>query len=319
MIIVLEKHYSLNEDLRVGLSTVEFFKTLKSNGTDDLVKLEGETLNRFQAVLLDITEDIKSVCNENNITYMLLGGSLLGAVRHNGFIPWDDDMDLGILSSDYDRFIKCFKERFGSKYWVHTDDTPEYGMTIGRIRLKGSICRGREDAYLDECGFFVDLFRIENVSDNKLLRKLHEIICMAMGLFLSCRVFYRNRDLMRELAEGNKTAEKVFNRKILIGSLLRFASVTKWAQWTQKCHEMCKNNNSKCVAIPSGRKHFSGEIYERQGLCNTVLHCFDGHEFAIPKDYDGYLTQLYGDYMSIPPVQKRESHILLELKFPGDS
>lgn len=301
------------------LSTVEYFKTLNSDTTGDLAHLEGDDLIRFQKILMDMTEDIAEVCRKYNVTYMLLGGSLLGAIRHNGFIPWDDDMDLGILSSDYDRFIEAFRKEYGDKYWVHTDDTPEYGMTIGRIRLKGSVLRGREDKFLDECGFFIDLFRIENVPDNKLIRKLHGTLCMGMGLFLSCRVFYRNRELMRELAKGNKEAEKIFNRKIRIGSLLRFFSVTKWAQLTQKCHEMCKNNNSRCVAIPSGRKHYFGEIYDREGLCNTELHEFDGHKFMIPVNYEGYLKQLYGDYHRIPSVEERESHIFLEIRFPEET
>lgn len=300
-------------------STVEYFKNFSSESTEKLVHLEGEELVRFQKVLLKITADIAFICEKNNITYILVGGSLLGAIRHNGFIPWDDDMDLGILSDDYDRFIEAFRKEFSDKYWIHTDSTPEYGMTMGRIRLKGSICRGREDRFLDECGFFVDLFRIENVSNFKIIRTLHGVLCMGMGLFLSCRVFYRNRELMLSLAKGNREAEKIFKRKIRIGSLLRFASVQKWAHMTQKCHQMCRNSNSKYVCIPSGRKHFFGEIYLRDNLCVTEQHEFDGYSFAVPKDSIGYLKQLYGDYMKIPSPEERESHILLELKFPEDS
>lgn len=302
----------------MGLSTVEFFKTLDSDTTKNLVHLEGEELVRFQKILIGITEDIRKVCEANGITYVLLGGSLLGAVRHNGFIPWDDDMDLGILSDDYDRFIEAFRKEFPDKYWVHTDDTPEYGMTIGRIRLKGSICRGREDKYMEECGFFVDLFRMENVSNFKLIRNLHGVLCMGMGLLLSCRVFYRNRELMLELAKGNEEATKIFKKKIRLGSLLRFASVRRWAKMTQACHGMCHNSKSTYVAIPSGRKHFFGEIYRRDNMCKPVMHEFDGHSFAVPADSESYLKQLYGDYMRIPAPEEREAHILLELKFPDE-
>lgn len=283
------------------------------------VHLDDKDLPRLQKILIGMAEDIKSVCEEQNVTYMLCGGSALGAARHDGFIPWDDDLDLGILSSDFDRFIKAFEEKFGDKYWIHTENTPELGSTIATIRLKGSVFKGRDDIHTDECGIPIDLFRIENVSDYKLVRKFHGLCCMAMGLFLSCRVFYRNREFLRKISESNPEAKKVFNRKIRIGFCLSFLSVTTWTKLTHKCYHACKNNNSKLVSIPSGRKHFTGEIYKREGLCNTVPHEFDGHTFPVPVDNDGYLRQLYGDYMKIPKPEDREYHVFLDLKFPEET
>lgn len=301
----------------MGLSTVETFKKIKKD-SDKFIHLEGDLLRKYQMALLGIAEDIIAVCEDEGIVYHLSGGSCLGAIRHQGFIPWDDDMDLGILGEHFDRFVEKFTERFGDKYWVHTCRTPEYGMTIGRVRLKGSVCRGREDVEMEECGFFIDLFRMENTFDNPVGRMLHGVLCMGMGLLLSCRCFYKNRKLMLELAQDNPDVIKAFKFKISLGRLLSFMSVQKWARLTQWCHELSKNSKSKYVTIPSGRKHYFKEMYLREGMVETVKKEFEGHQWNVMKNYEDYLTKLYGDYMWIPPEEDRESHVLLELKFPEE-
>lgn len=301
----------------MGLSTVSLFKQMNKDMTG-MIRLEGDLLRKYQMAVLDIAKDIISVCEAENITYHLTGGSALGAVRHHGFIPWDDDMDIDILGSDFDLFVSKFLEKFGNKYWIHTYDTPDYGMTVNRVRLKNSIFRGREDVGNDECGFFVDLIRIENVSDNVVIRKIHGFFCLAFGLCLSCRNFYKNRELMLELAGDNKEVLKVFKTKINIGRLLSFMSVTKWAKLTQKVYGACKNKNSKFVSVPAGRNHFFGEMYERKDFVETTKMEFEGNMWNIPKEYDKYLSHMYGTYMVVPEVGNREDHVLLELKFPDE-
>ena len=302
----------------MGLSTFEAFKNMNTNG-NEYTHLEGELLRKFQFELLKIAEDIAKVCEENNIMYQLSGGSVLGAVRHKGFIPWDDDMDINIFGHHFEKFIKCFKEKYGHKYWIHTQDTPNYGMVIARVRLKGSVARMREDIDNDQCGFYVDILRIVDLYDNVILRKLHGVLCMGMGLLLSCRNFYKNRKFMRKLEKENPAIKKTFETKIFLGRLLSFMSLTRWTQLTQKCYSMCKNSKSKYVGIPSGRKHYFGEIYLRSKLGVNTKLSFEEKIFNVPKDYDYYLTKLYGDYMWIPPVDQRETHILMELKFPKES
>lgn len=301
----------------MGLSTVTLFKHITKD-MDGMIRLEGDLLRKYQMSILSIAKDIISVCEDENITYHLTGGTALGAVRHHGFIPWDDDMDIDILGSDFDKFLEKFSTKFGDKYWVHTYDTPNYGMTVNRVRLKNSVFRGREDVENEECGFFVDVIRIENVSDNALIRKIHGFFCLASGLCLSCRNFYKNRVLMLDLAGDNKEVLKVFKTKINIGRLLSFMSVTKWAKLTQKIYGACKNNNSKYVSVPAGRKHFFGELNERKDFVETTKMEFEGYSWDIPKAYDKYLSHMYGDYMKIPEKSDREEHVLLELKFPEE-
>ena len=141
---------------------------------------------------------------------------------------------------------------------------------------------------------------------------------MGFGFLLSCRNFYEKRKLMMELANDDKALKKVFRIKINIGRLLSLISLKHCLITTQKCYGMCKNNKSKYVTIPAGRKHFFGELYKRDGMENTIKVSFEGHNWEIAKNYNDYLTKLYGNYMELPSEENRETHFRVELKFPDE-
>ena len=297
-------------------STVDQFK--QQLNVEGAVKLTGGILKKYQKYLLMIAEDIISVCEEEDISYHLTGGSALGAVRHGGFIPWDDDMDIDILGSDFDRFEKAFLARFADKYWFHTYKKNNYGILVSRVRLRNSVFRTREDAENDECGFFVDIIRIENTFNNPVLRFMHGMDCMGMGFLLSCRNYFHNRKKVLRMAGDNKRLAAVLKTKIFIGRLISFRSLDKWAAKVQRCYSRCKNNNSVFVSVPAGRKHYFGEMYRRSDFVESRKMNFEGHMWNVPKDYDAYLRNMYGDYMKLPDPQDREEHVVLELKFPDD-
>ncbi|MDO4623544.1 MAG: LicD family protein [Eubacteriales bacterium] len=300
------------------LTTNDLFKEIaNANSGYDLICPEGETLKRYQQVVLSITRDVIEVAEEEHVRYHITGGSALGAVRHQGFIPWDDDMDIDMLGEDFDRFITAFRRKYGDKYWIHTCDSKNYGGVASKIRLKGTVSRGREDMHTDECGISIDIFRIENVPNNPVIRRIHGTICLGMGYLLSCRNFYRNRDFLMKIAPS-KEARKLFRMKIRIGRLLAWRSADRWAQRTQAWYSMCRNNHSRYVSVPSGRNHYFGEIYKREDFVETTTAEFEGNRWPVPKAIDAYLTHMYGDYRKIPPEDKREKHMLFELRFPDD-
>ncbi len=296
------------------LSTISTLKHLNSS-SERVITLDQDELHRLQQVLLSIAEDIIDVCEREHISYHLTGGSALGAVRHKGFIPWDDDLDIDILGSDFDRFEKTFIRKYGDRYWLETYQTPGFGNTRYRVRQKGSVCRATEDVNAKECGIFVDLIRIENTFDFAPYRWLHGAFCMGFGFLLSCRNFYQNRDLLLELVRNDRENTRIFRIKIDIGRFLSFLSLETWAGITQRCYGLCKNNHSKYVTVPAGIKHYFGEMRLRKDFVQTVDAEFEGHIWKIPKDYDGYLKGMYGNYMEIPKEADREKHVFLELKF----
>ena len=146
----------------MSLSTLEVFKHIQPEGA---VVLTDEQLLDLQKTLNGILRDIVSVCAKHHLRYFLGGGSALGAIRHHGFIPWDDDIDINMPREDHDRFVQVFRQEFGTKYWVHTpEETAGYGLLLSRVLLKGTSVRTREDFHNPECGAFIDIFVIENTT-----------------------------------------------------------------------------------------------------------------------------------------------------------
>lgn len=113
------------------LSTFDALKRIQSKNAVQYVCMEGEILKKYHQILLEIASDIISVCEKEKIVYQLSGGTALGAVRHKGFIPWDDDLDINIFGSQCDEFIEKFEKDFGDKYWVNTVKTPGYFSIVG--------------------------------------------------------------------------------------------------------------------------------------------------------------------------------------------
>ena len=302
----------------MGLATVAVFKNL-SGKNSKLKELSDKDLKKLQQTLLSMMKDFDDVCQKNNIDYMLGGGSCLGALRHRGFIPWDDDMDLNMTRKDYEKFCRIFSEELGDNYWLQTPEkTHDYGLAFARLRKKGTVFRSREDYYSDdENGIYIDIFIIENTYNCRIARTLHGLLSLTTGFVLSCRNFYRNRKFYMELAGEDKKVKRVFRTKIMMGFFVSWRSVDGWVKTWNSVNKMCKNNKSRYVVVPTGRRHFFGEIYERKKYCKYERVPFEQMTVLVSKDSDAYMTHLYGDYMKIPEKNQRESHVFIELDF-GD-
>lgn len=294
----------------MNLSTVGAFKHIDS---DRCVILDKQQLKLLQHTLLDILDDFVEVCNEHHLKYCLGGGSALGAVRHQGMIPWDDDIDINMPRRDYERFIQIFSEKYSHKYWIHTpSSTSNYGLLLARIRLKGTCVKTREDFFNDECGAFIDIFIVENIPDHLFLRALHGFGSMALGFILSCRKFYRDRQHLLPLAEKNKKLKRVFKVKIALGFLTSICSIDFWTRIADHWNSLYKNENSDYVSIPAGRRHYFGEICPRKSVCEYDLKNFNGRQVNCAANSDLYLSNLYGtNYMTPPKDHEKERHVVL--------
>jgi len=298
----------------MNLSTAKAFKRIKNN--DNLFSLSEEDFTLLHKSLSEMLKDFDEVCKKYDIKYFLCGGSMLGAIRNNHIIPWDDDIDIFVTREDYERFNDIFKTELASKYWNQIPGiTKDFSVMAGKLRKKGTIFLAREDASEEEAGIWIDIFILENTYDNAVLRFVHGFLCMASGFLLSCRSFSCQKDILLSIADGDKHLTRIFKTKIFIGKLLSFLSVDKWASFTNKVYSMCKNKNSLYVVCPGGVKHFTGELYKRNPFCERKQIEFENIQTYISADYDGYLKNLYGDDYMIPHNEdEREIHVVRKFK-----
>lgn len=293
------------------LQTNEMFKRELSHKQH---RLTDEELAGVKAVVYEILCDVTAVCDDLGIPYMLGGGTALGAVRHKGFIPWDDDIDLNIERKYIDRLLDEIEARYKDKYYIEAPlRTPGYLSSWVMIHKNGTVFQeylvksGREN------GIKIDIFVIENTFDDPIRRLWHGI-CSEAGLFLlSCYRMYLWRDEFHALAEGNKKAELVIRIKEKIGKLFAKKG-SYWYERVQRCLMRCGQENSKYVTIPSGRGHFWGELYKREAFLQTIPMQFEDKILPVTVDYEHYLQNLYGEYMKLPPESAREHHIIYDVQ-----
>ena len=275
------------------------------------VCLSDVELRDLQQTLTGMLQDIVMVCNKYQIPYFLVGGTALGAMRHQGFIPWDDDIDIAMFRRDYEHFLSCFDADMADKYYVQSPEyTDGYPSLIPRIRARGNVVRSREDLWTDEAhsGAWVDLFVIENTFDNKILRFCHGIMSLCLGGILACRKTFATRKALQPfIVRKSKYARKVLLRS-LIGGCLGWIPVNWLRKMANGCNRMCKCNSGKFVTIPTGHWRFFGDMYARVDFSGTRMAEFERIPCRIPASVEKYLSHCYGAWQKIPPESGREVH-----------
>jgi lipopolysaccharide cholinephosphotransferase len=269
--------------------------------------LSDEQVRQLQQVLLVLLDDMLAICRKYGLHFILIGGSAIGAVRHRGFIPWDDDLDTAMTRSDFEKFVKVIRTEYADKYTIlYPQDRDNNGRIIPKLRLKGTEYRTILEWDMKDCGIFIDIFIIENVFNNPAAMLAQGAVSYFFGFALACRRFWYGRDYYLKVAPGMGS-----RFKCAAGALLSFASLGKWSSWTDRWHQICRNDHSKKVSIPTDDKHFFGGLYPRNFLCSYKEADFEGRKVLIPEEYDTYLTDLYGSYMELPPEEKRTRNACL--------
>lgn len=268
-----------------------------------------QTTEKLHKCQLLLASELKRLCEKHNIKYYMIAGTLLGAVRHKGFIPWDDDMDFAIMRCDYARFLKVCKAELGEDFVLQEMFIDKnYALPMAKLLLKGTVLAEYTTVNNKALkGIYIDVFPFDSIPDSEALRKKHSRkIYILKYLFLA--------------KQSYKFPKKGEYKKSLIYALLKFATffVTKSFLRNSLENELCrfKNEKTKKVAAIGGAYPYSKESVERQWFEESVELDFENIKLSAPKDYTEYLTYFYGDYMTPPPEDKRENrHNVVKLDF----
>ena len=300
------------------LETNKTFKT-ELCYSDKLYTLTDEDVKDVQRELLSVFLDLKKVMEENDIPYVLGGGSVLGAIRHKGFIPWDDDIDLNVERQYLVPLKEAIYQRYGDKYYVQLPvECEEHYSTFWDVQKRGTVFRESLAQKEGCCGLKVDIFPIENTYSNGFLRKIHQILSDGASFVLSCIRFHDRKEEYMDLAGENQKAISVIRIKALIGSPLSL-SRKFWLRFANQVFSMCKNHDSEYVVVPTGRRHFKGEIYKREAFARGREVEFCNTTAMVPFDTTAYLIRLFGeDYMKVPKKDEQEHHMVYEFKLNGE-
>ena len=269
----------------------------------EIKEIKGEDFRRLQLLELDMISELDRVCRKHNINYVIFCGTLLGAVRHKGYIPWDDDADIGMTREDYEKFKKVTDELDSDICYFqdHTTD-PEYRWGYGKLRRTGTtFIRAGQEHLKCQTGVFIDIFPFDDVPKRVFFQMIQDFYCFCLRKITWSEV-------------GKKQARGFM--KFWYNSLSRISVDTvfkKLGRYTEKSSKRTDNKVRLLMFKSFGKLYRKSPLKERYGLPKKWLleraeYEFEGKRFFGTKDYDGFLTWLYGDYMQLPPEDERDPH-----------
>ena len=249
-----------------------------------------------QQALLTLLQEFDRVCKKLDIPYVLFAGTMLGAVRHQGFIPWDDDLDIMMLRRDYDRFLAEAETVLDTeRFFLQKEFSPHWPMFFSKLRLNGTTCLEKyhpKDPEVHQ-GVYMDIFPCDDAATGTIGRKVQ---------FLASKIVIA-KSLDRRGYETDSAKKKLFMSlcRVLPGKLF-------WKICTRG-----REGGTTVHSFLGGASGYEKNVYPRSYFAETVQLPFEDGLYPVSADYDALLQQLYGDYHVLPPEDQRaiKQHAIL--------
>ena len=277
-------------------------------------KYDKKVLTKLHEVQLHILADFMNVCEKYNLPYFVVYGTAIGAVRHHGFIPWDDDIDVAMLREDYDKFCKVFQKELGQEYNLLTPEIDgRYACTVTHIQRKGTkfISEASQDLKCEQC-IFMDIFPLDYVAKKKkdALRQSRMTNIFGRLLFLSGTAY----PVIPYNGVKGKAAAIICWVIHYILVLFRIKPAYLYKKYLSIA---TKYNNADKSAYVTSFEYAGGlkDRVKKADLFPLKKAPFEDLEVNVPANNHEFLTKVYGDYMKIPPKEQQINHMPLVIEF----
>jgi lipopolysaccharide cholinephosphotransferase len=260
--------------------------------------MENVTLDKVKHLELKILKYVDEICSKNNIKYYLIGGTLLGAIRHRGFIPWDDDIDIVMFREDYNKFIELTNNRSDVYFIQNFMTDSSYTRYITKIRLNGTsfVEKGVKDLSMHH-GIFIDIFPLDKIIPHNE-KQIENQIKLAQK-------FIRLQQIKAGKVKGRGNLRTKRNK--LVQLLLKIIPSKMIGKIIDRIYGMQNNKPTQYVTNFSSQYGWRKQTFPIDVYGEGTYLEFEGHQFMAPAKWEVILKSLYGDYMKLPPEEKRNS------------
>ena len=274
---------------------------------------EPEVLHRLQEEILSILDDFIRICEDYHLEYFGIAGTGIGAIRHHGFIPWDDDIDIAMPRKDFEKLIKIVEKKMSDRYLIlNARNDPNYPLMTTRLVKRGTVFV--EEVMKDvDCpfGIFLDLYVLDNVADNPVLYQLQSWTAWFWSKLLILRSIPRPTLQQRGLKAG-----LIWTVCGLVHNGMKLLRISP--EWLRDCCEAeCRRYNKKktnrMAFLPDTSPYWN--VVDKRYYHPLKQLDFEGRRMNFPGNIEEMLTRMYGDYMQLPPEDKRKTHYPYRLEF----
>lgn len=272
-----------------------------------------ETLGRLQREILSILDDFLEICHDYGLEYYGIAGTAIGAIRHKGFIPWDDDIDLAMPRRDFEKLCRIVDKKYGDRYLIlNAERFPAYPLMTTRLVRKGTVFV--EEVMRDiDCpfGIFLDLYVLDNIADGKVAYMKQAWTAWFFSKLMILRALPKP-----VLAQKGMAASAVWAVCGLVNRAMKLLRISPEYLY-RRCAAECRRYNRTATR----RMAFLGDsspywnTVDREKLYPLLYLPFEGRKLAFPANTDEMLRLQYGDYMIMPPEEKRKTHYPYRLEF----